>query len=450
MMLIIRTFRNKTEYFFENERKNLLLNEAIILANNISKVEYLNFSDFDGLTKYVNSRSSLNQQRIIILNADAVVIADSNDTTVGKTLISKEIINALENINDATYKSKENAIYATSTIIDNSTDKGVGVVLVVSSTEDLGYLLKEITKSVYYNAVLIGACVVVIIMLISKWINSPLKFITPVIERISKGDFTARIESHENQEFQVLIETFNDMVDKIEKIEKARDEFVSNVSHEIKTPLSSIKVLSESLLIEEVVDTDVYREFLGDIVSETDRLTVIVNDLMNLVKLDQGEIALNIKKTDINMLILNIIKRLKPISANKDIEIEYTEVNDIEAEIDEIKIDLAIGNVVNNAIKYTVNHGIVKISLEKKGSMIVIDIRDTGVGMENEELDHIFKRFYRVDKMRGRETGGTGLGLAIMYSSIMLHGGEVHVQSEVGVGSTFTVSIPMLYKGGEL
>jgi signal transduction histidine kinase len=220
------------------------------------------------------------------------------------------------------------------------------------------------------------------------------------------------------------------------------------VSHELKTPLSSIKVLTESILLQENVPSEVYREFLEDINSEIDRMTAIVNDLLSLVKLDYNGAKLNIAETDMNRLLRDIIKRLKPLADNKNIDLSFEAAKEVNVDADEVKLSLAISNLVENGIKYTPMDGKVKVSVDADHQNCYITVQDTGIGISEQEQSKIFDRFYRVDKTRDRETGGTGLGLAITHSTVMLHNGTVQIISGEGEGATFIVSLPLKYQQG--
>jgi len=215
------------------------------------------------------------------------------------------------------------------------------------------------------------------------------------------------------------------------------------VSHELKTPLSSIKVLSESILLQEDVPKEMYVEFLHDINSEIDRMSAIINDLLTLVKLDQKEIPLNFAETDLNKVMEDIIKRMTPLAAAKQIQIHYSKEKDVLAEADEKKLTLAISNLIDNAVKYTPEGGSVTVVLDADHQNAFITVSDTGIGIPEDEINRIFERFYRVDKTRDRETGGTGLGLSITYATVMMHNGSIKVNSKEEEGTSIQMRIPL-------
>ncbi|MBQ8734073.1 MAG: ATP-binding protein, partial [Anaerotignum sp.] len=184
-------------------------------------------------------------------------------------------------------------------------------------------------------------------------------------------------------------------------------------------------------------------EFLHDINSEVDRMTAIINDLLTLVKLDQKEIPLNFKEVDLNQMMAGIVKRLQPLADAKSVVLETDYVKEIAADVDEMKLSLAISNLADNAIKYTPEGGKVKITLDADHQHAFITVADTGIGIPEDEVNRIFERFYRVDKTRDRETGGTGLGLSITHATIMMHKGSIKVNSKEEEGTTILVRIPL-------
>ena len=188
---------------------------------------------------------------------------------------------------------------------------------------------------------------------------------------------------------------------------------------------------------------------MSDIVSEIDRENDIINDLLTLVRMDKNATALNIEKSSINELIDLILKRIHPIAEKKNIEVVYESHREVYADVDEKKLTMAITNLVENAVKYNVDDGWVKVSLNADSKYFYIRVEDSGIGISEDDYEKIFERFYRVDKARSRETGGTGLGLSITKNIIIMHKGNIKVSSELGEGTTFAVRIPLIYVPSE-
>lgn len=231
-------------------------------------------------------------------------------------------------------------------------------------------------------------------------------------------------------------------------MDDSRQEFVANVSHELKTPMTSIKVLADSLLAQEDAPAELYREFMEDIVSEIDRENQIITDLLALVKMDKKVQELNIVSLNINDLTELILKRLRPIARKKDVEVVFESMRPVVAEVDEVKLTLIMTNLVENAIKYNKEHGWVKVELDADHQYFTFRVSDSGIGIPEDSLPHIYERFFRVDKSHSREIGGTGLGLAITKNAVLMHRGSITVTSVEGEGTGFTVKIPLTYIAG--
>ncbi|MDD6056861.1 MAG: ATP-binding protein, partial [Clostridiales bacterium] len=225
----------------------------------------------------------------------------------------------------------------------------------------------------------------------------------------------------------------------------SRQEFVSNVSHELKTPLTSMKVLADSINSMENAPIELYQEFMADIGNEVERETKIINDLLSLVKLDKSAASLNISNININELLEQILKRMNPIAKKQEVEVVLESFRPVSADVDEIKITLAFTNLIENAIKYNRPGGWVHVSLNADHQYFYLKVEDSGIGIPEKDIEHIYERFYRVDKSHSREIGGTGLGLAITRSTVLMHRGAIKVFSTEGEGTTFDVRIPLNY-----
>ena len=206
-----------------------------------------------------------------------------------------------------------------------------------------------------------------------------------------------------------------------------------------------MKVLADSLLVQDEVPPELYKEFMGDITREIDRENQIISDLLSLVKMDKTISDLYISQVDINSLIELVLKRLRPIARKKNVELEFVSMRQVSAMVDEVKISQVITNLVENAIKYNNENGSVRVSLDADHQFFTLEVVDTGIRIPEDSRDQIFERFYRVDKSHSREIGGTGLGLAITKSAVLMHRGTISVESVEGEGSTFTVRIPLVY-----
>ena len=209
--------------------------------------------------------------------------------------------------------------------------------------------------------------------------------------------------------------------------------------------MTSMKVLADSLVQQENVPVEMYREFMIDIKNEVDRENQIITELLTLVRMDRKDSKLNVKECSVNKMVELILHRLRPIAQKRDIELTMVSMREVYAEIDEVKMIMVITNLVENAVKYNRDHGKVRVTINADPYNFYISVEDTGVGIPQDSLDKIYERFYRVDKSRSREVGGTGLGLSITKSIILQHHGAIDVQSILGEGTKFTVTIPLTY-----
>jgi len=383
--------------------------------------------------------------RILITDKSLGIVVDTYDMEVGKTLISEEVIQALRGSSD-TYRNDDAAyIELTMPIVENETQNIIGVFLVRATTAGVFAQQRDIDQVLGIMISFLSVLMLVFVLLYSRRLTKPLKKISTAIAQVTEGGTEAKVSMSGYYEIEQISDAFNVMLQQINKLEKSRQEFVSNVSHELKTPMTSMKVLADSLLMQENVPEELYREFLTDINAEIERENKIISDLLSLVKLDRTDGEMHIAQVSINELLDIILHRLTPIAQQQGIELIYESFRNVIAEVDEVKLSLAISNLIENAIKYNVEGGWVKLSLNADHKYFYLRVADSGIGIPQEEQEHVFDRFYRVDKTRSRETGGSGLGLAIVKNIILMHKGTIKLFSRVDEGSMFTAKIPLSF-----
>lgn len=441
--------RMETYYLSQNE--TTWLTQANMIATQIKEESYLVDSTNNSLFKnLITSKSTDTNCRVMVVDASGFVVMDSSEAEVGKTLLNNAVINALGNT-AFTEKSDDDMVLTVAVpVLDKEKKIVVGSVVMVPSLDGVFTPIEDLEGQVSILILLIALISGLLSFITSSFITRPLKTLMKIVQKITNGQLDQQVEVVGNGEISELGNAFNHMTKQLQRVEQSRQEFVSNVSHELKTPLSSIKVLTESLMFQEDVPVELYKEFFEDINSEVDRLNSIISDLLTLVRLDQREVPLNIVEINLGELVQNILKRLAPLAKKKNINLIYESHREISVEIDEVKFSLALTNLVENAIKYTPDGGSVNVILQGDLQDAIITVQDTGIGIAKDEQSKIFERFYRTDKTRNRETGGTGLGLAITYKTIVMHNGSIVVESEEGKGSTFSVQIPLrhVWEGG--
>lgn len=321
----------------------------------------------------------------------------------------------------------------------------IGGVYLAESVDSIASTVKSIRTSLIFFSALIVILIGMLSLGMSYVITSPLEEFRQVAGAISKGDFSKRVTVRGHNEMAQMGETLNYMCNELNLLEEKRRKFVSDASHELKTPMAGIKLICDSLVAAENPDIEMVKEFLGDMSDEVDRLTRIVERLLTLTRLDNGNSDLKLEETDIKSMLNQIVKKLSSIAQAKDI-ILYTDYSYNANEallIDYDKIYEALYNIIDNAIKYSPEGGYVHVDVHSDSGNMIIMIEDNGPGIPEEERERIFERFYRLDDSRARDTGGTGLGLSITKEAILMHGGSVEVQQAASGGSIFIVKLPM-------
>ncbi|MFH1879793.1 MAG: HAMP domain-containing sensor histidine kinase, partial [Bacillota bacterium] len=323
----------------------------------------------------------------------------------------------------------------------------VGVLVYSASAGDLMAGLISLQKNMIVYFLIAAVAAMIIALFLSRVITKPIDLLTRGIQRMGRGDLSVRVPVKGGGELKKLAETFNSMSEKLERLDKSRNQFVSNASHELKTPLSTMKILLENIIYQPDMDLNLRTEFLTDVNLEIDRLNLIISDLLTLVSMDTKAMRLRLETFKLSDMIRDVVQRLSVVAEQKHQEIKVNLAEGCEMHADYAKLTQVIYNILDNAIKYTSQGGLIRVRLIRSGRNAVITIADNGSGIPKEDQAHIFDRFYRVDKARSRDTGGTGLGLSIVHQFVLMHGGNVTVDSTEGVGSTFTVELPM---GGHL
>lgn len=382
--------------------------------------------------------------RILLVNSALKIVKDSYSVDIGKTIIWDNIIHSMQG--DSLYYFDEDTNYLIVTVpLSNSDGDIVGTLVINKSMEYINQNVDIFVSYILIGSVVVCTLAVVIALFFSIRYSRPIRKMSDSLDAIIREYSNELPEVRSYTELEEVSGKFNEVIKKLQAIDESRQEFVSNVSHELKTPLTSMKVLADSLNGSEDVPIEMYREFMLDIGEEIDRETKIINDLLSLVRMDKSGAQLNVSAVNINELIEHILKRLKPIAEKADVEVVFESFRPVVAEVDEVKFTLVVTNLVENAIKYNEEGGWVHISLNSDHQFFFIKVEDNGLGIPEDSVDHIFDRFYRADKSHSREIGGTGLGLAITKSAIAMHNGEVKVRSKLGEGSTFDVRIPLNY-----
>ncbi len=452
--------RNYEERAVE-QRTQTVQAQLKVVADHLINEDYLNTPSSKVISAELDMLSNLYDGRVLIINGNFKIIKDTYGISEGKTIISEEVVKCFLGESVAKYDAENGYIEMTTPIVDdirgeagedaansgNSANTGNvrGVMLTSMSNQYIVGTMEVLNRKAMILETIMIIIIIGIAFVLSAILTRPFERVTKAINEVKAGYTNEPISVPDLAETEHIVDAFNQLLQRMKVLDDSRQEFVSNVSHELKTPLTSMKVLADSLLMQENAPAELYREFLEDIVSEIDRENRIITDLLALVKMDKTTSELNITAVDINELAELILKRLRPIARKLDVEVVFESVRPVVAEVDEVKMTLIMSNLVENAIKYNKEHGWVKVIVDADHQYFTFEVTDSGIGIPEESLTQIYERFYRVDKSHSREIGGTGLGLAISKNAVLAHRGFITVTSTEGEGTTFLVKIPLTY-----
>ena len=442
--VVVRSYESRAV----SQRMVMVKNQCDVLADQLVRRGYMNNpsdevinAEFDMLTNIYNGRA-------IVINRDDKVIMDTYNLDVGKTSLSREVIDCFSGQESSIYDDAHQYIEMALAIrgTESETKEIIGVLLVSVSTVEINSSKAILERNGVFTLAIMILLILIFGFFLSKFLVKPFQKITSAIEGITDGYQDEDISVSDYVETELITDAFNRMLTRVKTVDDTRDEFVSNVSHELKTPLASMKVLADSLNMNPDAPIEQYKEFMQDISDEIDRENQIISDLLSLVRMDKNATDLNVEEVNINEELEQILRRLEPIAEKANVKLSLDAFRPVTAEVDETKLTLALTNIIENAIKYNKPEGgWVRISLNADRKYFFVTIADSGIGIPEDDVDNIFERFYRVDKSHSREIGGTGLGLAIAKSAIAMHHGAVRVSSTYGEGTTFSIRIPLMH-----
>jgi len=431
-----------------NQKTSEVQSQCTVMANQLTKDGYLNNLQAGGAEAELEVLSSVYDARILVINSAYVVVKDTFSLAEGRINTSDVVFKCFAGTPSVEVNHDGGYIVFTRPIYNSTGDTISGVLLMSASIEQIGAIDEQLGWKSGLLEIILAMVLVVISAILARVLVIPLYKVAVAFNRTAVGEKEAelsRVSVDDYRETVLISEAYNKTADRLRILDESRQEFVSNVSHELKTPLASIRVLADSLLAAENVPEELYREFLQDISVGVDREQQIIDDLLTLVKVDRTKGELNITKENVNDLVERTMKELLPIAEKKNVELVLESFRPVVAEIDALKMSLAVSNLIENAIKYNNDGGWVRVSLNADHKFFYIKVADNGIGIPEESQEQVFSRFYRVDKARSRESGGTGLGLAITESVIHSHHGAIRLFSKENVGSTFTVRVPLIY-----
>ncbi len=440
--LIVLVFLNLycadvNERLFQQSKYTTLQEKARLTADEFASSEQVNYTS----AYFIVSRTGSRLTRVLVTDKAGKAIYDTS-RAYGSTTIPEEIQAAQNGENPAFSwyyrKGEMQAAIAVPIVISGEI---AGYVYMLEVDQHDGSLLLSLHRNILTTTLALGTFLIVFSIFYVRRYGQRLKKITASMRTIQDGDFSHKIDMHGNDELAFLADEFNYLTDRLQNSEEKRRQFVSDASHELKTPLASIKLLSDSILQYDM-DMKTVREFAGDIGDEADRLNRMTMKLLALTKDEADAAADEAEIIYMSPTVERVVRMLAGIAASNQISISMDLKQDTPVLLQEDDLYQITFNLVENGIKYNVPGGSLSISLHRQEDMAVLRIADTGCGIPPEALEHVFERFYRVDKARSRQSGGSGLGLSIVRAMVKRNNGEIHLQSTVGKGTVFTVAFP--------
>lgn len=444
------------ELLFTSKRDSLK-SQTAVMASALMELESLSAEQ---VARVMNMLDSMGTTRILVTDPAGLILYDSTrqpgegeeDSSNGEAeyryALYQEVVSALRG-NDVFYSRYVDRMF-TSTAAMPIVYRGmvIGAIYILEVDQAQGQLLDSLQQNLRTISLVIAAVTVVMSTFFSKMLTARIAALLRAIRIVGEGEYGHRLQPVGRDEMAQLAGEFNQLTDRLQTTEEVRRRFVSDASHELKTPLASIRLLTDSILQNEAVDPDTVREFVGDIGEEAERLQRITEKLLTLTRLDAGT-PVEAEAVPVEEVAQRVTHMLRPLAraVEVDLRVKLEEGLTVRATRDDLYQILF--NLMENAVKYNLPGGEITLAGKGEEAWAVLTVEDTGVGIPEEDIDRIFDRFYRVDKARSRAAGGTGLGLSIVRDTARRHGGDVTAHRREGKGTCFTVRLPIQKEEGQ-
>lgn len=436
VLMFLNVYCSKTtQQIFYKSKESAMLEKCLTASVSLSELDVLNT---DNIQTVLDKNDFLSTTRSIVTDAEGQIIYDTNPEMA---TVPAEIQTALEGNNVFNWSYKNGAMYSHVATPIISYSNLTGCVYMMEHDVAQGALMQSIQRNILTTTIILEVVVILFAALTALVFSGKLRRILASMRIIRSGDYSHKVKLRGRDELNLLADEFNSLTDKLYVSENKRRQFVSDASHELKTPLASIKLLSDSILQNDM-DMQTVQEFVGDIGQEADRLNRMSQKLLSLSRIESQEDG-DCEIITIAPTLSKVSRMLSGIAKKSDITIEQDII--LDAPILTLEDDLyeICYNLVENGIKYNRPGGKLCIRLYQQEENAIIEFSDTGVGIPPEAVDHVFERFFRVDKARSRKSGGSGLGLSIVKNLVERNGGTISVASQLGKGSVFTVTFPI-------
>lgn len=428
-------------------KESALKKQALAIGSAIAVSETLTE---EGVEQAMTMLEGLQVTRVLVTDATARILFDSStlDNRQGDYALMDEVLGALRGKDEFRSEYRGGAFRSRVAVPMTYHGATLGAVYLYEYDTEQAGLMLSVQSNLRYISIMICLVAIVLVVVLAKALTRNTSLLLGGIRRVREGEYNHRLEPRGQDEMARLASEFNELTDRLRTTEEVRRRFVSDASHELKTPLASIRLLTDSILQNPDVDPETVREFMEDIGEETDRLTRISERLLTLTRLDAAPARERVS-VDVGAVVERVAHMLQPLADAVNVELICDLQPGCLILCTQDDLYQVVFNLVENAIKYNLPHGRVTVTVQSRSDEVILNVSDTGVGIPEEDRPKIFDRFYRVDKARSRAAGGTGLGLAIVSETVKQHGGTIAVSpNENGVGSQFEVRFPAV-KGGE-
>lgn len=423
-----------------SEKQTAMTNQAGTAASSLASLDHLSR---ESIAEVLNLLELDNYERVLVTNEKGRVLYDSaaEENQTGQQPEIKAIARAMEGKTSFYSRFTSEAFFSHVAVPILRDAKVIGAVYLDEKDEEQAGIITGIQSRIRTISAFICILALLADILMTSLLTKRIVTLAEMTKKVAEGDYSQRFLTQGEDEVAELGREFNRLTQRLETTEKQRRQFVSDASHELKTPIAAITLLADSIVQNENMDEETIREFVTDIVHESNRLQKMTEELLDLSRMDDGNIG---KSVPVNMTKVTeeAVALLKPLSSEQNVEIK------LDLELDSIVLatenDLyhVVFNLVENAIKYNVPEGKVTVTLRTAGDRIRMEVEDTGIGIPENERESIFHRFYRVDKARSREAGGSGLGLSIAHDAVLQHRGTIEVEEVEPQGTRFIVTLP--------
>ena len=441
VLLILNIYSSKTiQNMFYNSTKTSMLEKCYLVSGSVSGLEVLTEKT---VWSAVSGFENLNVSRLIITDYIGLTVYDSDeiDSVTGKYALFPEIVSALAGNNVVIWNYHDGTMHSTAAIPVYSYGTLIGCVYLTEHDTTQGSVIASLQNNIFTITMVLELIVILWSLVFSDTYSLRLRKIIASIRTVREGDYSNKLSLRGHDELNILSNEFNDLIDRLQASENTRNQFVSDASHELKTPLASIKLLSDSIMQNDM-DMETVREFVGDIGNEADRLNKMSHKLLTLSRADM-QTESDFEIIHVAPTVERVIRMLHAQAEENDIYVHSNLTQNCPVMISDDDLYQVIFNLMENGIKYNKSNGILSITLKRQDDNAILQISDSGVGIPEDSLPHIFERFYRVDKARSRSTGGSGLGLSIVRRIVERNNGQISVSSKVGIGTTFTLTFPI-------